>query len=72
MNRERLEGHWKQFKGRMRERWGRLTGDDLEMIEGRRQQLSGRIQERYGIARDEARHQLERWRHSVHDAWFRG
>ncbi|WP_284616662.1 CsbD family protein [Aquabacterium humicola] len=65
MNRARIEGHWKQLKGRLRERWGRWTDDELAMIEGRREQLSGRIQERYGIARDEAERQLARWRHGA-------
>lgn len=58
MNRARIEGHWKQLKGRLRERWGRWTDDELAMIEGRREQLSGRIQERYGIAREKADEQI--------------
>jgi len=57
MNRDRIEGTWKQFKGRIKERWGRLTDDDLDIIDGRREQLLGRIQQRHGLARDEADHQ---------------
>ena len=58
MNWDRVEGNWKQFKGKVRERWGKLTDDDLDVIGGNRQQLVGKIQERYGIAQDRAEEQL--------------
>ena len=54
MNWDKIEGGWRQFKGKAREQWGRLTEDDMKVIEGRREKLAGKIQERYGIARDEA------------------
>jgi uncharacterized protein YjbJ (UPF0337 family) len=54
MNQDRIQGRWKQFKGRLREQWGKLTEDDLDVIAGRRDQLLGRIQQRHGQARDEA------------------
>jgi uncharacterized protein YjbJ (UPF0337 family) len=53
-----MEGNWKQLKGKIKERWGKLTDDDLDVIGGQRDQLVGRIQERYGIAREEAERQL--------------
>ncbi len=59
MNWDRIEGTWKQMKGKVRERWGRLTDDDIDRIEGRREELSGKLQEKYGIARDEAERQIE-------------
>ena len=59
MNWDRIEGNWKVLKGKVRERWGRLTDDDLDIIHGKRDQLEGRIQEIYSIARDEARKQVE-------------
>lgn len=58
MHSDRVKGQWKQLKGRLKERWGRLTDDDLDVIAGRRDQLLGRIQERHGIARDEAERQV--------------
>jgi uncharacterized protein YjbJ (UPF0337 family) len=61
MNWDRVEGNWLQFKGLVRERWGKLTDDDLDRIAGRRQQLLGRLQEVYGIAQDEAERQLRDW-----------
>jgi uncharacterized protein YjbJ (UPF0337 family) len=61
MNWDRIEGNWKQFKGRAKERWAELTDDELEKIAGRREQLIGRLQERYGIEKDEAADQVESW-----------
>jgi uncharacterized protein YjbJ (UPF0337 family) len=59
MNNDRVKGNWKQFKGKIKEKWGKLTDDDLDVAEGRRDQLIGKIQERYGIARDEAERQYD-------------
>lgn len=59
MNHDRFEGKWKKVKGKLKEKWGKLTDDDLDVIAGRRDQLLGRIQERHGIAKDEARRQVK-------------
>jgi len=61
MNWDKIEGGWRQFKGKAREQWGRLTEDDMKVIEGRREKLAGKIQERYGIARDEAEREIDEW-----------
>ena len=52
MNWDRVEGNWKQFKGKAREKWGKLTDNDWEQIAGKKDQLVGRIEERYGISKD--------------------
>jgi uncharacterized protein YjbJ (UPF0337 family) len=70
MNWERIEGNWKQLKGKVVEQWGKLTDDDFDRMDGRREQLAGRIQERYGIARDEAERQVSDWESRVRDDWF--
>jgi len=57
--------NWKQFKGRAKEKWGRLTDDDLDVIDGRREQLEGKIQERYGLAKDQAKKDVEAWFNSL-------
>jgi uncharacterized protein YjbJ (UPF0337 family) len=54
MNRDQLAGKWKQFRGRVKERWGKLTDDDLDTINGRSEQFVGVLQERYGIAKEAA------------------
>jgi uncharacterized protein YjbJ (UPF0337 family) len=61
MNEDTLKGQWMQLKGKAREKWGKLTNDDLDLIQGRAQQLVGRIQERYGVAREEAERQVKEW-----------
>jgi len=61
MNWDRIEGNWKQVKGRAKAQWGKLTDDDLDVIEGRREQLVGKLQERYGIARDDAERRADSW-----------
>lgn len=59
MNWDQVEGKWKQYKGQVKEQWGKLTDDDIVAIDGKRQQLVGKIQERYGIAKDMAEEQAD-------------
>lgn len=61
MNSDQLKGKWKQLKGSVKERWGKLTDDDLDVIDGQQDQLIGKIQEKYGIAREAAQKQVEEW-----------
>lgn len=61
MNWDQIEGKWKQLKGTAKQKWGKLTDDDLDFIGGKRDQLVGRIQERYGISKEEAQRQIEDW-----------
>src|ERR1700749_1938460 len=61
MDWNRVEGSWKQVKGKVKEQWGKLTDDDLSVIDGNRDQLEGRIQERYGIAKDRAKAEIDAW-----------
>ena len=64
MNWDQLEGKWKQYSGKAKEKWGKLTDDDLTVIHGRRDQLIGKIQERYGIAKQEAEKQVDEFARS--------
>ena len=61
MDWNRVEGNWKQVKGKVKEKWGKLTDDDLNVINGRRDQLEGKLQERYGIAKDQIRKDINDW-----------
>jgi uncharacterized protein YjbJ (UPF0337 family) len=61
MNRDWMVGNWKQLRGKVKEQWGRLTDDDLDVIGGRQDQLVGKIQERYGMAREEAERTFRDW-----------
>jgi len=67
MDWNRVEGNWKQFKGKVKEQWGKLTDDDLDQIAGKRDQLEGKIQERYGLATDRAKSDVDDW--YGHQTW---
>ena len=61
MNRDILEGKWKQLRGKIREKWGKLTDDELDKAQGRFDTLSGLIQEKYGYAKEKAEEELNRF-----------
>jgi uncharacterized protein YjbJ (UPF0337 family) len=67
MNWDQLEGKWKQYSGKAKEKWGKLTDDDLTVVHGRRDQLIGKIQERYGIAKQEAERQVDEFARSFRE-----
>ncbi len=59
MNRDSIEGRWKQFKGKKKAQWGKHIGHQLEVIDGKRVEESGKIQEGYGFIRDATEQQIE-------------
>lgn len=61
MNWDQVKGKWTHMTGNAKERWGRLTDDELTQIAGKRDQLVGKIQEKYGIAKEEAEKQVDEW-----------
>jgi uncharacterized protein YjbJ (UPF0337 family) len=58
MNWDQLAGKWRQSKGKIRERWGKLTDDELDVVAGRREQFVGLLQEHYGVMRQVAEEQV--------------
>lgn len=56
-----IEGKWKQLKGSAKQKWGKLTDDDLDQINGSIQKLTGLIQEKYGKTKKEAQQAIEEW-----------
>ncbi|RUO99267.1 CsbD family protein [Hyphomicrobium sp.] len=65
MNWDRIEGNWKQFSGKVKEKWGQLTDDDIAQVNGNREQLEGILQKRYGYAKDKAKQELDSWSDSL-------
>lgn len=65
MNWDRIEGNWKQFSGSVKQKWGKLTDDDITVINGKREQMEGLIQERYGYTKDQAKKELDDWSASL-------
>ena len=61
MKTDQVAGNWKQLKGKLKEKWGKLTDDDLIQINGQREQLEGLIQQRYGLAKDMVRKDVDTW-----------
>ena len=61
MNWDRISGNWRQMRGALKERWGKLTDDEFDQMAGKRDQLVGKIQERYGCAKDDAESQVREW-----------
>ena len=62
MNWDRLEGQWKQQRGKAVHHWGKMMNDELSAILGRYEELVGKLQEKYGIAKDEARHHVDEYK----------
>jgi uncharacterized protein YjbJ (UPF0337 family) len=65
MNWDRLEGEWKQRRGKAVHHWGRMMNDELAAIAGKYEELVGRLQSRYGIAREEAQRQIDEYKRMV-------
>jgi len=67
MNWDQIEGKWKQFKGSVKQQWGKLTDDDLDHIAGTRDKFVGKLQERYGLAKEDAELKADEWLSSQAD-----
>lgn len=61
MNEDVLKGKWNQLKGDVKNKWGKLTDDDLKQVEGNREKLIGKVQEKYGKDREEAKKEVDKW-----------
>ena len=65
MNWDQIKGDWKQFTGKVKEKWGKQTDDDLTTIAGQRDQMIGVLQERYGYAKERAEQELSNFTDSM-------
>lgn len=61
MNRAVSKAKWKQVRGKVKERWGKLTDNEITVMNGEIDQLVGKIQERYGLAREEVENDVREW-----------
>lgn len=59
MNWDQIAGKWQEVKGKVRQKWGDLTDDDMAKVKGKREELAGVIQKRYGIAKEDADKQID-------------
>ena len=67
MNWDQVEGKWKQFKGVARQKWGKLTDDDLDVVNGKQEELVGKLQERYGYTKEQAEKNIQEWTNSLNE-----
>lgn len=68
MNKETIRGDWKIIQGKVREKWGKLTDDDLTEINGKRDQLLGKLQKKYGYAKEKAEEEISNWEKHLEEA----
>ena len=68
MNKDTIEGNWEQFKGKVRQTWGKLTDDDVALLKGNRQEFYGKMQEKYGLAKEEAEKRVNEIEQACKDA----
>lgn len=61
MNKDTFQGKWHEMKGKIKEKWGKLTDDDITQIDGRREKLLGTLQKKYGYAKEIAEKELKSW-----------
>ena len=61
MNDDIFKGQWKQLKGEVRQRWNKLTNDDIDVVDGKLEELQGRLQERYGWEKERTKQELDNW-----------
>ena len=55
-----LKGHWNEIKGKLKQKYGQLTDDDLTFAEGKEEELLGRLQKRLGKSKEDVRAEIER------------
>jgi uncharacterized protein YjbJ (UPF0337 family) len=69
MNTDTMQGKWKQMKGAVKQRWGKLTDDDLTALSGKKDELVGKLQERYGYTREQAERDADDWATKSSHQW---
>ncbi|MGA9333560.1 MAG: CsbD family protein [Rudaea sp.] len=65
MNHDIIKGKWMQLGGKLKQKWGKLTDDDVNALDGHREYLVGKLQERYGIAKEKAEVQIKEFERSL-------
>ena len=65
MNQDIIKGKWTQLSGKLKQKWGKLTDDDVNLLDGHRDYLIGKLQERYGIAKEKAETQIKEFERSL-------
>lgn len=67
MNWDQVQGNFKQYGARIKQKWAKLTDDDLQLLSGKKDELLGRLQERYGWEKDKAEKELDGFMSEIDD-----
>lgn len=71
MNRDEFEGNWRQLKGKLKEKWGKFTEDDITRMNGKYDQFLGSLQKKYGYSKEKAEQELKNWKYESKKEHFR-
>lgn len=63
MNKEIFEGKWHELKGKVKEKWGKFTNDEIAQINGDWEQMVGSLEKKYGYKKDQAEKELKTWKY---------
>lgn len=66
MNKDIIQGNWKEIKGRVRQTWGEFTDDEVEHMKGSYEELEGAIQKKYGYNKERTKKELDKFIDSLH------
>ena len=56
-----LQGKWLELKGQVKQKWGKLTDDDMTKLTGKQEELAGVLQQRYGYTKEQAGTEITNW-----------
>ncbi len=68
MNKEQIQGKAEQIAGKLKEKWGKLTGDDITLYDGKRETFLGKVKEHYGLSKEDAEKQIKVIEDATHDS----
>lgn len=66
MNKDTFQGHWKELRGKLKQKWGKLSEDDIAQIHGSVDELSGKLQKSYGYAKDRVEREIDQFIRDQH------
>jgi len=59
MNKDIIQGKWKEIKGQLKQQWSEITDDDIGHMQGTYDELEGTLQKKYGYKKEEAQEQIQ-------------
>lgn len=61
MNKDIIKGNWREIKGKVQQKWGQITNDEVDKMQGNYEELSGAIQKKYGYQKDKAEQEIDQF-----------